>query len=126
MLALLITALVAFFKSVVIPKLSYLFKLIWIPFLLPKLVTLLKFVAKGTMFGFFFLGISALGILPQSPFRLFNNLLLNSQVPIMTFVRYLSVFVPFPEILLVMQVWVGCIVVWYVAKIPLRWAKFIS
>jgi len=64
----------------------------------------------------------ALGFLPLSPFRAMHE---SGVLQGNRFTVILSLFIPFGPILATLQTWLAAIILWYLAKKGLRWAKFI-
>jgi hypothetical protein len=58
--------------------------------------------------------------LPICPFIHLQNLPINSE-----FLSFMAWFIPFPQIIALLQTWVAAVAVWYVVKIGMRWAKAI-
>lgn len=61
----------------------------------------------------------ALSILPTSPLRIDDTIDL-------IYLNYLNYFVPVGRMVTIGISWLGCIALWYVAQIALRWAKAIE
>ena len=70
------------------------------------------------------LGSAAMSMLPLCPFwamqNSINNIVVSSEV-----LSFLSWFVPFEAILTIGFMWLQAILVWYLAKKSMRWAKLI-
>ena len=64
---------------------------------------------------------SMLDALPLSPFALANAVPVDAQI-----LAFISLLVPFEQIISLLQAWLLAIGGWYVAKKPLRWAKVIQ
>lgn len=60
------------------------------------------------------------GILPPSPFQILNNSVITEYLP------YINYFVPISEVVVILQVWVTAIGVYYIYQIVLRWIKAIE
>ena len=60
------------------------------------------------------------GILPSSPFQILNNSVIADYLP------YINYFVPISEVIVILQVWVTAIGVYYIYKLVLRWIKAIE
>ena len=71
-------------------------------------------------------GLSFVGMLPPSPFRALNNFLVIGYGDSIAFLRYLPVFVPFTEMLMILNAWLMAIVIFYGLKVPLRMGKVIK
>ena len=60
-------------------------------------------------------------ILPKSPFAPWI-----SQAQQLPYMSYLNWFIPFGEIIQVFGAWLGCVAIFYLAQIVLRWVKVIQ
>lgn len=78
------------------------------------------------LFALVFFGIAAIGLLPPSPFRVANGMMINLYTESISFLRYLPVFIPFFEILMILNAWIAAIVIWYAVKVALRIGKIIT
>jgi hypothetical protein len=78
-------------------------------------------ILQGAIDGAGWLISQVLGVLPQSPFQNLAELIGNN--PYMQFISWL---IPMGSILAMFQAWLAAILVYYIAKVPLRWAKVIK
>jgi len=62
-----------------------------------------------------------IGLLPTSPFYRLHAFVLSNEI-----MAWMSWFIPFAEIIALLQAWTAAILVWYVAKKTLRWARLIQ
>lgn len=60
------------------------------------------------------------GLLPPSPFKLIENSVIAEYLPTLNF------FIPVAEILVIGQVWLSAVGVYYIYQIVLRWLKAIE
>ena len=65
----------------------------------------------------------ALSILPDSPFNMLENISSN---PMGEWLGWVNWFVPVNSFLVILELWVSAILVYYVIQIALRWAKAIE
>ena len=70
-------------------------------------------------------GVSNIGnvadMLPGSPFNSINAVKLDNQI-----LASIAWFIPFNEMIALLNAWLAAIVVWYLAKKALRWMKMIQ
>lgn len=59
-------------------------------------------------------------ILPPSPFSVINNSIIAEYLP------YINYFVPFSEVVVILQTWLVAIGVYYLYQVVLRWIKAIQ
>jgi len=64
---------------------------------------------------------AVVGSLPKSPFESLSQLPIDNNI--LAFVAWL---VPFPQIVSLLEAWVVCVGVYYVASIIMRWVKVIE
>ena len=89
------------------------------------LFTVLKAAFKVSLIAMVAFSMAHIGLLPPSPFRLVNNMIMTAQAQT-NIMRYLPVFVPIFEMVAVLSAWVGCIILWYGVKHVLRIGKVIQ
>ena len=79
-------------------------------------IDILNFIIKalGSILSLIF------SILPPSPFSVINNSVISEYLP------YINYFVPFSEIVVILQVWLVAVGVYYLYQIVLRWIKAIE
>ncbi len=65
----------------------------------------------------------ALSILPDSPFNFLHN---YSNTPVGQWLKWLNWFIPIGTFVTILELWLSCIIVYYVIQIILRWAKAIE
>lgn len=70
--------------------------------------------AVGSVLGFLF------SVLPPSPFSILDNSIIK---PYLGTINY---FVPFKEAILILEIWTGAIIAFYLYQIVLRWIKAIE
>jgi hypothetical protein len=66
-------------------------------------------------------GDAFLDMLPLCPFYRVQEITLTNEI-----LSWLSWFIPFDAIIGLLNAWLAAIVIWYIAKKGLRWAKIIS
>jgi polyferredoxin len=59
-------------------------------------------------------------ILPPSPFQLLNNSVIADYLP------YINYFVPISEAIVILQVWLTAVGIYYIYQVGLRWIKAIE
>lgn len=82
-----------------------------------------KFVKQALILALILFGLGSVGLLPRSPFRFINEVLLSQQHG---FMHYVIPFLPIVEILTALHLWVLAIISWYFVKVALRLGKVIS
>lgn len=92
----------------------------------PLLKAVLKASIKASLIAMVLFGMAAVDILPRSPFRAINIILIAETQRASEILRYLPVFIPIYEMLTALTLWVGAIIVWYFVKWALRIGKIIS
>ena len=66
-------------------------------------------------------GNTIVNILPKSPFLQYIQPFAESQ-----YIAWLNWFIPFGDIIVIFGSWLGCVAVFYLAQIVLRWVKVIQ
>jgi len=66
-------------------------------------------------------GTAVLNLLPTCPFYQAQQIIIDNQI-----LGWIAWVVPFPEIIALLNAWLAAILVWYVSKKALRWAKLIQ
>ena len=82
-----------------------------------------KYVKMAFLIAIVLYGFATIGLLPRSPFRVLNELIIGERH---SFMRYLMPFLPIVEMISVLTLWVIAILVWYGVKLILRLAKIIT
>lgn len=80
------------------------------------IIDILNFIIKalGTILSVIF------SILPPSPFNVINNSVIAEYLP------YINYFIPFNEVIVILQTWLIAVGVYYLYQIVLRWIKAIE
>lgn len=66
------------------------------------------------------MGMTAVRLLPPSPFLKFMNAMENQE-----WLRYLNWIVPISTFITIMEAWLVCVATYYMYQLVLRWAKAI-
>lgn len=82
---------------------------------------MLKALLQGIIDGFALLFQGIVAILPTSPFKVLNSVVLDNK-----YLGWLAWIIPFPQIIGVLQAWVGVIIAYYIYMVILRWIKAIG
>lgn len=80
------------------------------------IIDILNFIIKalGSILSLIF------SILPPSPFNVINNSIIAEYLP------YINYFIPFNEVVVILQTWLFAVGVYYLYQIVLRWIKAIE
>jgi hypothetical protein len=84
------------------------------------LIAVIKTALSAFVIALVLFGFAAVGLLPQSPFRTVNQILMSETIQASAMLVYLPVFVPIFEMLMILHMWVIAIVVWYSIKVVLK------
>ena len=80
------------------------------------IIDILNFIIKalGSILSLIF------SILPPSPFSAINNSIIAEYLP------YINYYIPFNEVIVILQTWLVAVGVYYLYQIVLRWIKAIE
>ena len=89
-------------------------------------VTAMKIAKKAFLIALVVFGLGLVGLLPRSPFRMLNNAIMSEHMQASNLLRYIPVFIPLPEMLAFLSVWLLSVGIWYGVKVFLRASSVIK